>query len=189
MKLSLLLDCGRFISSMLFWGIMSRQKQNLLWLMIVCCASCQITSSKIMIIGENLTDAYANRSTCTAINLVCPSACEMLIGDFCIMTVKTNTSSLGYCEKYRFNITNNLGIYKVRMNETVKDIKMWFLPDESKCLPSAVLNLTDHTVTCQTNGTPTTNTLTSNTPTTNNTTCNSNHQSSNISNILPFSTV
>ncbi|CAM4642179.1 unnamed protein product [Leuciscus chuanchicus] len=134
-----------------------------------------------MIIGENLTDAYANRSTCAAINLICPSACEMLIGDFCIMTVKTNTSSLGYCEKYRFNITNNLGIYKVRMNETVKDIKMWFLPDESKCLPSAVLNLTDHTVTCQTNGTPTTNTRTSNTPTTNNTTCNANYQSSNIS--------
>ncbi|XP_039519041.1 adhesion G-protein coupled receptor G2-like [Pimephales promelas] len=149
MNISLLLDCGLYISRMLFWGIMSGEKLNLLWLMIVCCASSQISCLKIMLIGDNLSDAqYPNRSTCAAIKLTCPSACETLIGDFCIMTVQPETTSLGKCKTDFFKITN-LGNYEIRMNETVEDIQMWFLPKESKCLPSAVLNITDHTVTCQ----------------------------------------
>lgn len=43
---------------------------------------------------------------------------------------------------YFFNITNNWEKYEVRMNEMVKDIKMWFLQNESECLPSSVLNST-----------------------------------------------
>ncbi|XP_067224206.1 adhesion G-protein coupled receptor G6-like isoform X2 [Chanodichthys erythropterus] len=149
---------------MLFLGIMSRQKQNLLWLMIVCCASSQITCSKIMIIGDNLT--YLNRSTCTAVNLTCPPAAETLIGNFCIMNVKPNTTSQGQCKTsnktYFFNI-NNWEKYEVRMKEMVKDIKMWFLQNESECLPSSVLNSRDHFVT---------NTVTTSTTTS----CNANNQ-------------
>ncbi|XP_048048076.1 uncharacterized protein LOC125269243 [Megalobrama amblycephala] len=155
---------------MLFLGIMSRQKQNLLWLMIVCCASSQITCSKIMIIGDNLT--YLNRSTCAAVNLTCPPAAETLIGNFCIMNVKQNTTSRGQCKTsdktYFFNITNNWEKYEVRMNEMVKGIKMCFLLNESECLPSSVLNSTDHFVT----NTVTTGSLTTSTTTS----CNANNQ-------------
>ncbi|XP_051724443.1 adhesion G-protein coupled receptor G6-like isoform X19 [Ctenopharyngodon idella] len=147
---------------MLFLGIMSRQKQNLLWLMIACCASSQITCLKIMIIGDNLT--YLNSSTCAAVNTTCRQAVETLIGNFCIMNVKPNTSSQGQCKTsnkmYFFNITDNWEKYEVRMNETVKDIKMWFLKNESEYLPSSFLNSTDHFVTCQTNNTPTTDPIT-----------------------------
>lgn len=43
---------------------------------------------------------------------------------------------------YFFNITDNWEKYEVRMNETVKDIKMWFLKNESEYLPSSFLNST-----------------------------------------------
>lgn len=46
----------------------------------------------------------------------------------------------GDCNSYRFNITNDEGKYKVRMNQTVKNITMWFFPKGSQCLPSQVLN-------------------------------------------------
>ncbi|KAF4101825.1 adhesion G-protein coupled receptor G1-like [Onychostoma macrolepis] len=148
-----------FISRMqLSLGIMFWKKQNLLWLMIVCCATCQITcSKKIMIIGETLTYANFrsfNRSTCPAINVTCSPEYEILIGDFCIVNVKQNTSSLGQCESYHFNITNNGGKYEVRMNAMAENITMLFLPNGSQCLPSNVLNSTgstsNHIGTCQT---------------------------------------
>ncbi|XP_067310869.1 uncharacterized protein [Pseudorasbora parva] len=147
MKLSLSpLGLWTFISRMISLGIMSRQKQNLLWLMIVCCASEQISSSKIMIIGDNLTNAYfenLNNSACSAVNLTCPSACEILIGNFCIMTVKPNSMLQGQCKTskniYFFNITNNWGRYEIRTKEILEDIKIWILPNVFKCLPSAVL--------------------------------------------------
>ncbi|ROL52550.1 Adhesion G-protein coupled receptor G6 [Anabarilius grahami] len=72
------------------------------------------------------------------------------------------------------------------MNQTVKDIKMWFFQNESECLPSSVLNSTDHCVTCQTTNTPTTTHQATSTPTTTDTTsttdtittgCNANNQS------------
>ncbi|KAL1257362.1 hypothetical protein QQF64_010606 [Cirrhinus molitorella] len=157
---------------------MSRQKQNFLWLMIVCCVTCQITCSKIMIIGDTLTNTCfwsCNRSICPAINVTCPPTHEILIGDFCIMNVNQNTSILGHCksstgETYSFKITNDGGKYEVRMNETVNNISMWFFPNESKCLPSEVLNSTgstsSHTEACQTHAKTNPNTTTTNPNTT-----------------------
>ncbi|KAK2879226.1 hypothetical protein Q8A67_020017 [Cirrhinus molitorella] len=103
---------------------MSRQKQNFLWLMIVCCVTCQITCSKIMIIGDTLTNTCfwsCNRSICPAINVTCPPTHEILIGDFCIMNVNQNTSILGHCksstgETYSFKITNDGGKYENTTN-------------------------------------------------------------------------
>ncbi|XP_059377122.1 integumentary mucin C.1-like [Carassius carassius] len=86
--------------------------------------------------------------------MTCSPAYEILIGDFCIVNVQQNTSVLGDCNSYHFNITNDGGKYKVRMNDTVKNITMWFLPNGSRCLPSEVLNSSGFTsnnpVTCQT---------------------------------------
>ncbi|XP_016144900.1 adhesion G-protein coupled receptor G2-like [Sinocyclocheilus grahami] len=129
----------------MFW-----KKQNLLWLMIVCCVTCQMTCSKIMIIGETLTGTCSwsfNRSNRSypVINVTCSPVYEILIGDFCIVNVEQNTSSQGHCKPYHFNITNNGGKYEVRMNEMVKNITMWFLPKGSQCLPSEVLNSTGFT--------------------------------------------
>ncbi|XP_043088279.1 adhesion G-protein coupled receptor G2-like isoform X4 [Puntigrus tetrazona] len=122
----------------MFW-----KKPSLLWLMITSCAVCQITCSKIMIIAESLADTSfwsSSSSNCSAINVTCPPANETLIGDFCIVNVKQNTSSSGQCNSYSFSITNDGGKYEVRMNETVKNIQMWFLPNTSQCLPSNALS-------------------------------------------------
>ncbi|KTG37725.1 hypothetical protein cypCar_00018335, partial [Cyprinus carpio] len=146
-----------FISRMsLSRGIMFWKKPNLLWLMIICCATSQITCSKIMIIGETLTDRNFGsfNSSYPAVNVTCSPTYEILIGDFCIVNVQQNTSVLGDCNSYRFNITNDEGKYKVRMNQTVKNITMWFFPKGSQCLPSQVLNSAGSTSnyigTCQT---------------------------------------
>ncbi|XP_048048067.1 adhesion G-protein coupled receptor G2-like isoform X2 [Megalobrama amblycephala] len=121
---------------------MSRQKQNLLWLMIVCCASHQISCSKIILVGDNLTDTCFGDSCNKDINLTCPSGCHTKIENVCTMNVKINTSSLGHCEtrgnKHSFNIANYGGKYEVRMNETTEDMELCFLPNESKCQLSKV---------------------------------------------------
>ncbi|XP_026111122.1 G8 domain-containing protein DDB_G0286311-like, partial [Carassius auratus] len=159
-------------------GITSGQKHHLLWLMVICCVTCQITCSKMMIIGEDLTDTCfwsCNRSSCPAINLTCPLEYEILIGKFCIANVKYNTSSTGYCKSYRFNITNNEGKYEVRMDKMAINIEMWFVPNPSKCLTPEVLNSTgstsSHIGTCQPQSStdttnPTTTTTTGSTITT-----------------------
>ncbi|XP_050989323.1 adhesion G-protein coupled receptor G1 isoform X3 [Labeo rohita] len=122
---------------------MSQQKQNLMWLMIVCCSLCQISCSTVMIVGDNLTNICfweSQKQNCPAIKLIGPSACDKEINDFCTMNVKINTSSLGHYEKggnkFSFIIKNKGGNnYEVRMNETDKSsIELWFLPDETKCL-------------------------------------------------------
>lgn len=58
--------------------------------------------------------------------------CSLLFAGNCKTSSKT----------YFFNITNDWEKYEVRMNETVKDIKMWFFQNESECLPSSFLNST-----------------------------------------------
>ncbi|XP_059411385.1 mucin-2-like [Carassius carassius] len=165
-------------------GITSRQKHHLLWLMVICCGTCQITCSKIMIIGEDLTDTCFwsfNSSSCPAINLTCPPGYEILIGKFCIANIKYNTSSTGYCKSYCFNITNNEGKYEVRMDEMALNIEMWFVPNPYKCLTSEVLKSTgstsNHIGTCRpqsstntTNPTTTTTESTITTPASNPTT-------------------
>ncbi|XP_048048073.1 adhesion G-protein coupled receptor G2-like [Megalobrama amblycephala] len=135
---------------------MSLQKQNFLWLTIVCCASHQISCSKKIIVGDNLTDTCFRDSSKTDIKLTCLSACDTEIKDVCTMNVRINTSSLGPCKdttnrKHCFNITNDKGKYEVRMNETDKDIQLWFLPNESKCQQSTVnqSGSSKNIVTCQ----------------------------------------
>ncbi|XP_048048069.1 adhesion G-protein coupled receptor G4-like isoform X2 [Megalobrama amblycephala] len=113
---------------------MSRQKQNLLWLMIVCCASHQITCSdepQMLKIEVNLTDkCFWNTST--------PEDQEYL-SSYCTleknshMNVTLNISSQGQCETYSFNITNNGDQCEVRMNETFAGIKLWIFPKDN-CL-------------------------------------------------------
>ncbi|XDV43809.1 hypothetical protein PO909_012213 [Leuciscus waleckii] len=132
MKLSLLLDC--FISRMLFLGIMSRQKQNLLWLMTVCCASCQITSSQDSKIQVCVT------STNPAVNTTSQSTGEKHQGDFHIYVTLNISLVSGQCKSYNFSIAKHEGEFEVRMNETFKGIKLWLLPKEN-CTQS-LLNFT-----------------------------------------------
>ncbi|XP_067310553.1 uncharacterized protein [Pseudorasbora parva] len=116
--------------------MMSRQKQNLLWLMIVCCASGQISCSKRMVVGDSLTGACFWNSSKTDFKLSCSLACFTEIKDVeCTMNVKINTSCLGHCVTDSFNITNNGGNYEVKMNKTAEDIELWFLPNEFNCEP------------------------------------------------------
>ncbi|XP_050989316.1 adhesion G-protein coupled receptor G2-like isoform X4 [Labeo rohita] len=167
------LDCAFFISRMPpSLGIMSWQKQHFLWLMIVCCVTCQITAYKIMIIGETDTCFWSyNRSICPAINVTYPPASEILIGNFCIMNIKQNTSSLGNCSTSTFNIGNDGGKYEVRMNKTDGNISMWFFPNGFKCLPSDVLNSTGCTTECTPTTTTTSSTTSPKNPTNSSTTC------------------
>ncbi|XP_048048070.1 adhesion G-protein coupled receptor G1-like [Megalobrama amblycephala] len=117
---------------------MSRQNLNFLWLMIVCCASHQISFSKRVIVGNDFKDPCFGDSCNTDFKLTCPSGCETDIKDVYTMNVKMNTSSLGQCKtlsgKTRdFSITNDGGKYEVRMNETCTEIELWFLPDGMTC--------------------------------------------------------
>ncbi|XP_058604253.1 adhesion G-protein coupled receptor G2-like isoform X2 [Onychostoma macrolepis] len=138
---------------------MSLQKQNLLWLMIVCYATCQITCSNVMIVGDNITDVCyldLNKQICPDIKLICPS-CVAVKNDVCTLNVKTNTFSLGHCEKgnnkFSFIIKNNGGNnYEVRMNKTNKShIELWFMPDETNCLlvKKSKGHSSENIVTCQ----------------------------------------
>ncbi|XP_051501828.1 adhesion G-protein coupled receptor G2-like isoform X2 [Myxocyprinus asiaticus] len=123
---------------------MSHLKQIFLWVMIVYCTTSQISCAKIMIIGDHLTKASCRAYP--AINRTCQSSSGMLIGNFCIMNVGQNTSK-GHCRtlegiKYSFGIRKQYGIYEVLMNDIVKDIQLWFMPDNLRCLPPEVLNST-----------------------------------------------
>ncbi|XP_052437394.1 adhesion G-protein coupled receptor G1-like isoform X1 [Carassius gibelio] len=159
-------------------GIMIWKMLNLLWLIIICCVTSQMTCSKMMIIREtdiNSSSFSSSNTSFTAINMTCSPGYEILIGNFCIVDVQQNTSVLGECNSYRFNITNDGGNYKVRMNDMVKNIIMWFLPNGSRCLPSEVLNSSGSTSnnygTCQTQQSSSTTTQSISTITNNPSSC------------------
>ncbi|XP_068070592.2 uncharacterized protein isoform X2 [Danio rerio] len=158
-------------------GIMSGQKLNVLRLIMmmmvmICCLTGRITSNKIMIIRDNLTDP-SGQSLCESaypgLNVTCPQAYEILIGKFCMMHVKPNSSSIGYCKSsttitHTFNILNNGGEYTVLMNDTGAGIQMWFLQNTSELLQCDFLKSTGFTsnltscITTQTTGNPNTTT-------------------------------
>ncbi|XP_048048072.1 adhesion G-protein coupled receptor G2-like isoform X2 [Megalobrama amblycephala] len=123
---------------MLFLGIMSQQKQNFLWLMIVCCASHQITCSKKLKIQANSTDTCfwktSISTTYPAINWECLSDYGIL-DENSHMNVTLNISSQGQCKTYSFNITNNGNQCEVRMNETFAGIKLWIFPNVNCLAP------------------------------------------------------
>ncbi|XP_050959086.1 adhesion G-protein coupled receptor G4-like [Labeo rohita] len=79
---------------------MSQQKQNLLWLTIICCTLCQITCSEKLIIGVDLTD-------------------------LCFSDTSSSRNS-GQCRSYNFSITQHDGKFEVRVNEMVEGIKLLF---------------------------------------------------------------
>ncbi|XP_058604246.1 adhesion G-protein coupled receptor G5-like isoform X1 [Onychostoma macrolepis] len=116
-------------------GIISRQKQNLLWLMIICCASCQITGSENQIqikVQVNSTDhCFWNQSISpySALSYDNLENCH-------IMNVTLNISSQGQCRSYSFTITKQGEDYEIRMNETIEGIKLCLLVNDD-CLPSA----------------------------------------------------
>uniref|UniRef100_A0A9J7XTM4 Adhesion G-protein coupled receptor G2-like n=1 Tax=Cyprinus carpio carpio TaxID=630221 RepID=A0A9J7XTM4_CYPCA len=138
-------------------GIMSRQKQNLLWLMIICCAPCRIrtaSSNNVKVnIQVNSTDQCfwnTSSSTVPAINLTCLSYGDNHNQNVDIMNVKLNISShvSGQCTTYSFNITKQGNNYEVTMNETVEEIKIYFMPDECECFPDLIT--VGHPENCQT---------------------------------------
>ncbi|XP_057200381.1 adhesion G-protein coupled receptor G1-like isoform X2 [Triplophysa rosa] len=119
---------------------MSWQKHTFLW--IIFCATCQITCSKMMIVGHNLS-VYSGDTGCPAVQLTCRPGGDTLTKNFCIMNVKQEASSMGNCttesgDTFHFAITSNGSEYEVMMNETVRDITMLFLPDQLQYLPSNV---------------------------------------------------
>ncbi|KAI7805019.1 putative G-protein coupled receptor 126-like [Triplophysa rosa] len=126
---------------------MSWQKHTFLW--IIFCATCQITCSKMMIVGHNLS-VYSGDTGCPAVQLTCRPGGDTLTKNFCIMNVKQEASSMGNCttesgDTFHFAITSNGSEYEVMMNETVRDITMLFLPDQLQYLPSNVdQNLTGY---------------------------------------------
>ncbi|XP_026142491.1 adhesion G-protein coupled receptor G1-like [Carassius auratus] len=107
---------------------MSGQKQNLLWLMIICCALCQIStdSSKNLIIQVNTSDHCFLNSISSPYPDICLTARESTA----IFTI--NISSFGQCRSYSFNITKQGQDYEFRMNETVEGIKL----TKDNCLSS-----------------------------------------------------
>ncbi|KAI2646437.1 3-isopropylmalate dehydrogenase [Labeo rohita] len=125
---------------------MSRQKQNLLWLLIICCSTCQITSEKLIIQVESTDECFWNESNSPYpdIKWKCLTAHEP-IGQ----TVRLNISSLGQCRSYSFNITKQAEQYELRMNDLVEGIKLWLFTNDN-CL-SAVLNSSE-IETCQAQG-------------------------------------
>ncbi|XP_039519039.1 adhesion G-protein coupled receptor G2-like [Pimephales promelas] len=113
---------------------MSQQKQNLLWLMIICCGLSQISFSKKVIVGNTLKDKCFKKPD---IQQACsPLDCH---GDvkFCTMNVQINKSSQGKCkdkeEAHSLIIKNYGEKYEVRTNESCKDTELWFLPNEGNC--------------------------------------------------------
>uniref|UniRef100_A0A9J7Y2X9 Adhesion G-protein coupled receptor G2-like n=1 Tax=Cyprinus carpio carpio TaxID=630221 RepID=A0A9J7Y2X9_CYPCA len=111
-------------------GIMSQQKQNFLCLMIIFCASCQLTCSEKLLIQVNSTDQCfwnSSNSTVPDIKWTCLTAHEPT-GIFTL-----NTSSLGQCRSYSFNIKQKNN-YEIRMNEMIQGIKLWLLPNGSNYL-------------------------------------------------------
>ncbi|XP_026142490.1 adhesion G-protein coupled receptor G2-like [Carassius auratus] len=116
---------------------MSGQKQNLLWLMIICCAACQITCSENLIqIKVNLTDqCFWNQSSSPYSDIIqTPLSYDL---ERChTMNVTLNISSRGRCRSYNFTIAKQKENYEIRMNEEIKDIQLRFLRNDD-CLPSA----------------------------------------------------
>ncbi|XP_051578790.1 adhesion G-protein coupled receptor G2-like isoform X5 [Myxocyprinus asiaticus] len=134
-------------------GIMFRLKQIFLWV-IIYCTTYQMSCAKIIIVGDHLKNTNFQNCTGTVIPAmkICHQISDTLMGDLCIINVKQNTTSQGYCEitavkKYSFTITKHDGNYEVIMTETVTDIQMWFWPDDVKCLPSQVLTSADNSCT------------------------------------------
>ncbi|XP_059376927.1 uncharacterized protein LOC132113113 [Carassius carassius] len=106
---------------------MSGQKQNLLWLMIICCVLRQITCSDELIIQVNSSDeCFWNQSNSTIpdIKWTCLTAHEPT------GTVKLNISTLGQCRSYSLSIKQDKN-YEIIMNEMIQGIKLWILPNGS----------------------------------------------------------
>ncbi|XP_050959306.1 adhesion G-protein coupled receptor G1-like [Labeo rohita] len=124
-------------------GIMSQQKQNLLWLMIICCASRQITASKKLIIQVNSTDqCFWNKSSSPYpdIKFTCLTDKEGI--------VKLNISSLGQCRSLSLNITKQGENYEIRMNETIQGIKLWLLRNDHCLLSEMSTSLANVGIVC-----------------------------------------
>ncbi|XP_050989326.1 adhesion G-protein coupled receptor G2 isoform X5 [Labeo rohita] len=113
---------------------MSCQKQNLLWLMIVSCALCQITRLNKLKISISLTDrCFQEPSNLTVpdLALICQTFDD--INNFHIMNVKLNISSQGQCKTYSFKLTVQGQKKEIRMKEMVTDINRTFLLKTKKC--------------------------------------------------------
>ncbi|KAF4101828.1 adhesion G-protein coupled receptor G2-like isoform X2 [Onychostoma macrolepis] len=103
---------------------MSQQKQNLLWLMIICCSMCQITCSKNLKISISLTNQCFLNPAIPAVALTCQSPNN--INNFHIMNVKLSISSQGQCKTYSFKLTVRGQKKEVRMKEMNEDINELF---------------------------------------------------------------
>ncbi|XP_043088293.1 adhesion G-protein coupled receptor G6-like [Puntigrus tetrazona] len=111
--------------------IISRQKQNLPWMMIIFCATCQTTSLDQLIIQVNTTDQCFRDNSNFVISDINPaSSCQSAEnnGNF-KKYIKLSISSQANCRPYSFFIINHGNDYHIRMNETVEGMKLWLLPN------------------------------------------------------------